>query len=86
MATQAPISEIKGLTFMPTDRVWMMYNNKPTEAPIQEILIGRKSEIGFYFWHQDFPIKDKIICYDNTFRVDIKNLFATKELLINSLL
>ena len=85
MATQAPISEIKGLTFMPTQKVWMMYNNKPTEAPICEILIGRKGEIGFYFWHQDFGIKDKSICDNNTFRVDIKRLFATKELLINSL-
>ena len=69
--------------FKPKQRVWMMYDNKPTCAPINEIRLGIKTK--YFFWHQDFPTKDRNLCYDNTFRIDEDKLFETKEALINSL-
>ncbi len=71
------------LKFQPKEKVWLMFGNKPVCAPIYEIRLNTKVE--YYFWHQDFPAKDKTVCYDNTFRVDVNNLFATKQELLNSL-
>ena len=71
------------LKFQPKEKVWMMYGNKPTCAPITEIRLNNKVE--YYFWHQDFLFTDKSICYDNTFRVDEGLLYKTKEALISAL-
>ena len=71
------------IKFKPKQKVWMMYDNKPTCAPITEIRLNSKVE--YYFWHQDFPTKDESMCCDNTFRVNEDRLFETKEALINAL-